>query len=321
MAKIENIFENIHSEVLKKGITLELIKENDYLINQNDLDSFLQIVSFYCSSNQVCFTLFNNNYGYTKILFFEIGFVKPLEYNLYTIQPNLIKKEDQTAYSLQVKKLKKRKIFPVIGPDGVGKTTLLQSSIEQIKNKVVYQRFKKIVRRSVVYNIIHPITKHILKYKLKQKPQKDQHDDTYYFLIYLCGLIYYPVLLYKSMVKKRVVFLDRFFDDYLLKNISFGDRKTILRENWKFMLKLTPKSYWKIHLDAKEEIILSRKDELSPDDIKQYRELNFDIYNEKKSVVYTYINTGLELEHCQKVFLYSGTCAKVLKLKSGEFKS
>lgn len=93
------------------------------------------------------------------------------------------------------------------------------------------------------------------------------------------------------------------------------EKETYLRENWKFLLQFIPKSYWIMHLDANSEIILSRKEELSSDDIDKYRELNFTLYLNKPSVVYSYINTGINVEKCRDVLLYTGLNSKVFNDK------
>ena len=296
---------------------LKSIKKSDidlfysYYIDQNKVDALLKNIFDTCSLNEYCFSIFRDKYAQIKVMVFDKYDGQNLEILLFTQMPNEIISSDENKYNKKVNFLRKLKIIPVIGPDGVGKTTLLAQVMDKINEKIFYKRFKKIVRRSIVYNILQPINKYFLTKKFGKKPEKDQHDDIHYFLVICAGLGYYPYLFYKSLVKNNLIILDRFFYDYLLKNISFMEKETYLRENWKSLLQFIPKSYWIMHLDANSEVILSRKEELSSDDIDKYRELNFTLYLNKPSVVYTYINTGLDLGQCKNIVLSTGTSAKV----------
>ncbi|RXJ55314.1 hypothetical protein [Candidatus Marinarcus aquaticus] len=309
----KELFELILDKANTKGLLARHLDDHTYFIDNENMNQFLKILFKTCTKNSHCMTLIKDEAYLTKINLFEQGFEVPLTYNVYTKMPEDITAEEKMLYSKQVEKLKKNRISPVIGPDGVGKTTLLQSSFTHMDEPIMYKRFKKIVRRSFIYNVMYPINKYKLKRKMGHRPQKDQHDDIHFFLVFLAGLFYYPFLMFNAKYRKKIVFVDRFFNDYLLENISFMQKKTVLRNNWRNLLRYIPQVYWNIHLDAKPKVILSRKDELSKRDIKRYRRFNFKIYLEKPSVVYTYINTGLDLEHCKRVLLYSGRIADVMK--------
>lgn len=292
---------------------LQCVSDNShsYYLKEIKVDNILNEVFKICSLNEYCFSIFRDKFAQIKVIIFDKYENDSIEFLFFTIDPNEILLDEQTKYTKRVNFLRKLKILPVIGPDGAGKTTLLTQVIKELNQKIFYKRFKKIVRRSIIYNIVQPINKYFLTKKLGRKPEKDQHDDIHYLLIIFAGLGYYPYLFFQSLFKKNIIILDRFFYDYLLKDISFMEKKTCLRKNWKFLLKFIPKSYWIIHLDANAEIILSRKEELSFDDIEKYRELNFMLYLNKPSVVYSYINTGLEIERCKNILLKTGRKSKV----------
>ncbi|AXH15525.1 hypothetical protein AMYT_1957 [Malaciobacter mytili LMG 24559] len=317
-----NNFEELNLLVLEKLKSKNLIaknieeSENKFLIEKQNLNIVLKTIFKKCSKNSYCFTIYRDEFELVKVDIYDKDMETQNRVYIYLCEPSLINEIDKKNYLKIVEKYKKLKIFPVIGPDGVGKTTLLTNSIDINEKEFLYKRFKKIVRRSFLYNLTYPITKTILKRKLKEKPLKDQHDDIYYSLAILSGLFYYPYLVYNTYLRKKVVFIDRFFNDYLLENISFLDKKTKIRTNWKKILNYIPKVYWKIHLDAKAKTILLRKDELTKRDIKKYRNLNFKIYLEKPSIIYTYINTQQALENCKNVLLSTAINAKVLKEES-----
>lgn len=295
-------------EVKSKKIEIKELENNNYLISNNNLNDFLKVVFKLCSKNKFCFNIIREE---LDLVIIEIFNLKEIKTFFVKVEYDEDISKEKELYKKKFRKYKSRKIYPIIGPDGVGKTTLLTSAIDIKKKNIFYKRFKKIVRRSIIYNLMYPINKLFLKRKLGFKPEKDQHDDVHYLLILLAGLFYYPYLIFNSSLKKRVVFVDRFFNDYLLENISFLDKKTRLRKNWNRLLFLIPRVFWTIHLDAKPKIILSRKDELRKRDVKKYKNYNFKIYLEKPSFVYTYINTGLDLEDCKSFLEY--TYKKVLE--------
>lgn len=308
---IINFSDFIHKLILElknKNIEIKELDGNTYLVTNKNLNNFLKIIFKQCSKNKFCFNIIREELDF---IILEIFNSKEIKTYFIKIEYDENISKNKQLYRKKFKKYKSRKIYPIVGPDGVGKTTLLTSTIDIKKKDIFYKRFKKIVRRSIIYNLMYPINKFFLKRKLGFKPEKDQHDDKHYFLIMLAGLFYYPYLIFNSSLKKRVVFIDRFFNDYLLENISFLDKKTKLRKNWNRLLFLIPQVFWMVHLDAKPKIILNRKDELKKRDVKKYKNYNFKIYLKKPSFIYTYINTGLDLEDC-KLFL-EHTYGKILE--------
>jgi thymidylate kinase len=224
---------------------------------------------------------------------------------VHIFSPSNVNEIDICVTSFQKQDSRFGEIIAVIGPDGVGKTTLFNAVKPHLNKRFVYKRFKKIVRRSIIYNLTYPFTKRYLKSKFGFKPSKDQHEDSYAKLVFTAGLLYYPYLLFLAKIKKHLVFIDRYFYDYLLENIAFMQKPTTLRKGWQNYLKFLPTPLMTLHLDAKEDVIRSRKDELNDVDIQKYRELNFFLYLQKPSKVYTYVNTQNDINFCKEVVLQS----------------
>jgi thymidylate kinase len=294
----------IQSKIKKILLEQNLIskeKSSLFFIKSSDFNLVLKIIFNILSDDDYSFSINRENLNNPTIIIFDKSSNNHIKMDFEFID----NKDPQISKlsSLEYKLLQKTDIIPLIGPDGVGKTTLVKSIIKHIDKKTSLERFKKIVRRSLIYNLIHPINKNILKSKLGKKPQKDQHDDKYPKLIILAGVFYYPILMLTSFLQKKIIFVDRFFQDALLEDISFMEKETHLRDNYKKLLKMIPRTYLHVQLDAKSELILERKDELSSDDIDKYRELNFLVYLEKPSIIYLYINTANDIQNCTQSFL------------------
>ncbi len=310
---LDDLYTLIYNEINNNLCILE--NNNNLQIDIKNLNKILLILFNISSKNEYSFSINREEYDKCIISIFDKknSDIKTIILELQRDNNSASYKINSNFYKLKNSILKIITIIPIIGPDGVGKTTLLTTILNSLNQKFMIKRFKKIVRRSIIYNILYPINRAILRKKLGKKPEKDQHDDKHHKLIILVALLYYPYLIAISLISKKLIFIDRFFNDSLLKNISFMDKTTTIRENWQLLLKFIPRTFWIIHLDAKSEIILTRKDELSSDDIDKYRELNFKIYLEKPAVVYSYINTGNNLDNCKNNIFYIGKKINLLK--------
>lgn len=200
--------------------------------------------------------------------------------------------------------LKAQRFIPVMGPDGVGKTTIIESICKKFQKGAKYYRFKKTYRGSIIYNAIYPILKASAKKRLNMKKiDKNQVDDLYGNLIFYIALLKYSIFIIINLIFRKFRFADRFFYDLFLKNIRFIDKNATLRENWEILLKRTPKVFWLIQLDAPNDVILSRKRELSENDLNLYRKETFKLYINKPSILYTYINTSTDIDTCTNILI------------------
>ena len=216
----------------------------------------------------------------------------------------------------------KRKLFsynhliPIIGPDGVGKTSLIKSIQEKSDVKVSFFKFKKTFRVSPLYKLTFMLLSKVLQKEVgsTQKPGKTQVDDRFGNNVILNAILLFPLRWIRYIYSKRIVFVDRYFNEYLLINSRWQTEKMGLRRDWKLLLKFIPRTYSIIHLDAPTEVILSRKAELNERGVEAYRELLFKTFLEKPFIVYSYINTDLPLEQCSDLALH------ICKNKSRESK-
>ncbi len=199
--------------------------------------------------------------------------------------------------------LKSIKIIPVVGPDGVGKSSIIAALKKKSKSRIKCYRFKNLFRQSFLYSVTAPF----LKRKLKEKIATNKYDDVYGAWMVTIASIRFPLLVLLSFLTGKYYFSDRFFHDFILQDTRFLERKAKLRDNWKDMLHRTPDSFWFIHLDAPNQTILSRKDELNGYAIDTYRTEVFKMYLEKPSLIYSYINTVNDIERCSDILMQTAT--------------
>lgn len=195
--------------------------------------------------------------------------------------------------------LRRLKITPVVGPDGVGKTSIIEALKKRSRSRIKYYRFKNLFRHNFLYQLSFPF----LKRKLNAEVAKNQYDDLYGEWLVTIASLRFPLLALVTFLGKRFYFSDRFFHDLILKDTRFLDRKAVLRENWKALIKKSPRTFWFLQLDAPAEVILSRKQELNADAIRCYRKEVFRMYLEKPSRIYSYINTDNSIEVCGDVLM------------------
>lgn len=195
--------------------------------------------------------------------------------------------------------LKKIRIYPVVGPDGSGKSSLIAAFKEKSKLRIKCYRFKNLFRQSFLYSVTAPF----LKRRLSGKIAVNKYDDIYGAWIVTIAALRFPFLVLLSLFTRKYYFSDRFFHDFILQDTRFIEKKTRLRDNWKNLLHKTPDVFWFIHLDAPTDLIRSRKEELSADAIDSYRTEVFRMYLEKPALVYSYINTANDIDRCADILL------------------
>jgi len=204
--------------------------------------------------------------------------------------------------------LRRVRIIPVVGPDGVGKTSLIDALKSRTRSKMRYYRFKNLFRHNLWYQILRRLKRDDAK-----NLEKNQFDDRYGAQIVTIASWRYPLLVLMTLLRRGFLFSDRFFHDFILEDTRFVDREAHLRSNWKALLTKTPRSYWFVHLDAPSALIRSRKEELSIQAIDCYRRDIFRLYLEKPAMIYSYINTENTIEHCADVLLQT---AKAVGIKA-----
>ena len=219
-------------------------------------------------------------------------------------------------HRFRMKKCTNRRLIPFIGPDGVGKTTLIEAACSAA-GKASYYRFKKMFRKSLLYKAALPVMRLRTKKAMGFTPEKNQIDDYCGGAVLGIALFRYPLLWLQTRLKGYLL-SDRYYFDFLLKNSRFEGHESELREGWQRWLGLLPTPGLLVQLDAPASVIHARKEELSAEDIDRYRTLMFRLYLEKPSARYLYLNTSRPLEGCSQTLIQAMEGVGVKKKSSAQ---
>lgn len=203
----------------------------------------------------------------------------------------------ESLFRLRLSMASWHRFVDFIGPDGVGKTSLIEAASGQTFRSGKYFRFKKTYRKSITYSLVHPVLKRSYQRKAKQKLAKNQIDDMssgLLFYISVAGIFWRNLV---SLLVGRIYLSDRSPADLLISGYRFQESQIALRKSALRDIRFMPTPRAVVHLHAPAEVITARKQEMNEAQIRKYQSSMFDVYLIKTPPIYVCINTNCPIEH------------------------
>src|SRR3989449_987833 len=157
-------------------------------------------------------------------------------------------------------------LVAVLGPDGVGKSTLIEHLVQSVgpafrHHRIFHWRPALLWRKESVRPVIHPH---------RQPPRSPWSSAAKLFAFLLDYWLAYLLLIRPLLVRSGLIVFDRYFYDVLAdpKRYRYGGPLWLARA----LSSLTPKPDLLLILDAPEKVILSRKEEVAPEEVRRQRQ-------------------------------------------------
>ena len=197
-------------------------------------------------------------------------------------------------------------VFAFTGPDGVGKTTVINGLCADLLSRAVPYRFKSLFRHNPVYNILYAV-----RYKQEAqayggKLEKNIFDELQSPALFRIARLGHPWLKFRAWLGSYRC-CDRYYHELLFADLRRPGAQPHLRDSWQDLAKKIPLPAWHIQLDATDAVILARKQELSPSALACYREGLFAIHLAIETPYYTYLNTGAALAEIRTILRRAGS--------------
>lgn len=186
------------------------------------------------------------------------------------------------------------RIYAVTGPDGVGKTTVIDALRGDSATRLRAYRFKSLFRHNPFYSLLHALRFKALAKQLGGELAKNRFDDLHGPTLFRFARWWHPTLRLKALVKGRQC-CDRYFHDLLFTDLRGGEKPRLV-EQWRSLAPRMPLPAWHLHLDASNEVIHSRKRELTTEALDAYRAGMIDLQVLVDTPLFTWLNTGRPLD-------------------------
>lgn len=269
------------------------------VINKIDFADFLHYIRDICRKETLSFCLNNNSRSIKKlsilssktddILTFTIRLASANKESLSQDEIKAWLDKEKPSYLLEKIRnirLPRSRLYSLIGPDGVGKSTVASFIKETTPSKMF--RYKSVYRKSLIYKILFSLQK-------KQYQDKNSYDDVHPNVIFFTSLLRLHIKSLLSLFSKKTILSDRYTNDHLAYQLRANEAPKI--SSW-FKLKaiITPAPKNIIQLDAPAYVITARRAELSEQTIDFLSSFYLNSALLIQPANYIYLNTHTTME-------------------------
>ena len=186
------------------------------------------------------------------------------------------------------------RIIAVLGPDGVGKTAVIDGIVKKHGGKISTYRFKNYYRTSLLYRVLYPVYKWYVQRRDSRTYKRNQIEEMVSYQLYILSLIRYRINPGR-MFSRKILIVDRYFHDYILTGSRLNEDGISRHRKWRELVGMIPKTLAFLQMDADNETIHARRSEISSAHIDAFRGEYFDLSMRCFSNYYVYLNNGSSL--------------------------
>lgn len=269
------------------------------VINKIDFAAFLHYIRDICRKETLSFCLNNNSRSIKKLSIFSS---KTGDILTFTIRLASAKKKslshdeiktwlDKEKPSYLLEKIRnirlpRSRLYSLIGPDGVGKSTVASFIKETTPSKMF--RYKSVYRKSLIY-------KTLFFFQKKHYQAKNSYDDLHPNVLFFTSLLRLYKISFLSFFSRKTILSDRYSNDHLAYQLRANEAPKI--SSWfKFKANIIPAPKNIIQLDAPSAVIVARRNELSEQTIDFLSKFYLDSSLLIQPANYIYLNTHSTME-------------------------
>lgn len=180
-------------------------------------------------------------------------------------------------------------IVAVTGPDGAGKSTVIDHLRTTVRRRSVVVRFKNLFRHHPLYKVL------VARHGRGADEEKNQWDERHGRSLFTLARHGWALLRLRSALG-TVQWCDRYWHDLLFEGLRIRQDDPRLTPDWRTYATRLPVPGWHLHLDAPDEVILARKDELPAAALPIYRAGMLDLMLAVDEPLVTVLHSGGTLD-------------------------
>lgn len=152
-------------------------------------------------------------------------------------------------YKTRIRRLARGNIIAFVGPDGVGRATIISEYKQHLAGRVKYYRFKKLFRNALLNKLLLPVLRLAAAWHHKTALEKNQIDKHFGGTLFLISRLRFFKISVRRLWRTTLL-ADRNFHDFLSHGLRFSHLTPQTRRGAKLLLPLLPPPRCLIQLDA-----------------------------------------------------------------------
>jgi hypothetical protein len=169
------------------------------------------------------------------------------------------------------RQLRQARIITITGPDGSGKSTLITRWCAEVGSALRSQRFKNLFRHHPFYQVFRLLYGPATRRSLGGTMPTNLFDEVHARTMFSIARWSWPWFRLLVAVRGQRC-LDRGFPDLLFTGLRGTATTPSLSDDWEPRVQRMPLPDWHLHLDAPDDVIRGRKQELSLAALSCYRD-------------------------------------------------